>query len=402
MENAREPAAVTRRDLRLPAVLLVLQAAGALASAPHQTPPLHLGAGPWIVLVAGPLALLARRRYPVAVLWVTFALTLTPWTSWFANLSLIAAFLVTATGSHRRAAWVVIVVGYVSAVWVEPLAHGTGVSLALALALGGWLAGLVVAAETVRLRRERAADRQAARQLDIRRRVGEERLRMARDLHDVIGHHISLISVQAGVGLDLMDSQPEQARAALTAIRAVSKDALDELRAMLAALRADDETAPRSPAAGVARLPELIGHARAAGLTVRTEVAGEPAPLPVAVDLAAYRIIAESLTNVARHASRSTAVVRLRYESATLVIEVLDDGPAAAPGGSPPGAGSGIMSMRDRARALGGSLAAGPRPGGGFAVTARLPLRPAGQPDPAGQAEPTAHAGPAPSPAAGP
>jgi signal transduction histidine kinase len=231
----------------------------------------------------------------------------------------------------------------------------------------------------IRLARARAAEARAARQLDARRRVSEERLRMARDLHDVIGHDISLISVQAGVGLDLWDSQPEQARAALAAIRTVAHDALGELRAMLAALREADEDAPLAPAPGLSRLPELITLTRAAGLSVRNEVAGEPGPLPAAVDVAAYRIIQDSLTNVARHAGQASATVRLSYEPGGLGIEVSDDGGPAGPGAAPSPrtgsgiAGSGIAGMRERAAAVGGRLDAGPRPEGGFAVTARLP-----------------------------
>lgn len=263
-----------RNDLALPAVLLVLQVAAALATslshhAPHKV---HLGPVDWALVVVGPLALALRRRFPVAVLWVTFAATFPPSGSGFAYFSLIVAFFLAATGGHRRAAWVVIVAGYVSAVWLAPLAYGqaTG-SLQFALLLFAWLAVLVIAAEAFRMRREHAAERRATGQLDARRRASEERLRMARDLHDVIGHNISLINVQAAVGLDLMDTQPDQARAALAAIKEVSKDALDELRAMLLTLRQADEGAPRSPTPGLDRLPELVELTRGSGLSVRTE-----------------------------------------------------------------------------------------------------------------------------------
>jgi signal transduction histidine kinase len=199
---------------------------------------------------------------------------------------------------------------------------------------------------------------------------------MARDLHDVIGHNISLINVQAAVGLDLMDSQPDQARAALAAIKVVSKEALNELRTMLTALREDDEDAPRSPAPGLTRLPELVDLTRAAGLSVSIEVRGDVVALPTPVDLA------ESLTNVARHAGPVAATVRLTYETSLLVIEVVNyrrvvvsAGPPAAAAGPPAAAaGSGIIGMRERASALGGTLRAGPRAPGGFRVTARLPF----------------------------
>jgi signal transduction histidine kinase len=365
-----------RRDLALPAVLLVVQLTGAAATvAGHHSPTTHLGPADWVLLILGPLALLFRRRWPVAVLWVTFAATLTPSGAWSANLSLIVAFFLAAASGHRRAASIVIAVGYLCSVWLAPLAYGTPVgSLTFALALAGWLAVLVIAAEVARLRRERTVETRAARALDARRRASEERLRMARDLHDVIGHNISLINVQAGVGLDLMDTHPEQARAALAAIKAVSKDALDELRTMLGALRQGDEDAPRAPAPGLDRVDELVDLTRAAGIPVTVQTVGEARPLPAAVDLAAYRIVQESLTNVARHAGQATATVRLTHGPDRLDVEIRDDGHAPATNGSFPGSGSGIAGMRQRADALGGRLEAGPRPGGGFVVTAHLPL----------------------------
>ena len=194
----------------------------------------------------------------MAVLWTTLAVTLPPSGSPAANFSLVVAFFGAAVSGHRRAAWAAIVAGYAAAVWVGPLTFGRPVgSLTFALLLGAWLAVLVVAAEAVRLRRERLAQARATRVADAQRQASEERLRMARDLHDVIGHNISLISVQAAVGLDLMDSDPEQARAALTAIKSVSREALDELRSMLAALRQAGEQPPTAPTPGLARLPEL-------------------------------------------------------------------------------------------------------------------------------------------------
>jgi signal transduction histidine kinase len=178
------------------------------------------------------------------------------------------------------------------------------------------------------------------------------------------------------VALDLMESRPEQARGALTAIEGASRDALDELRTMLAALRRDGEDAPRSPAPGLARLHELMELTHAAGISVTVLTVGDRQPLPAAVDLAAYRIIQESLTNVARHAARSTATVRLAYDPDGLDIEVSDDGrsPAANGSSSRPGTGNGIAGMRERAVALGGRLEAGPDPGGGFVVTTHLPF----------------------------
>ena len=297
------------------------------------------------------------------------------------------AFFAAATSGHRRAAWTVLGAGYVCALWLGPLAwNRQAASPAAALFVAAWLVVLVAAAEAARMRQERRTEAAAARQLEARHRADEERLRMARELHDVIGHNISLINVQAGVGLDLMDTQPEQARAALAAVKTVSGQALGELRAMLSVLRDADEDAPRSPAPGLARLPDLISLTGPAGLAVTTDVTGSPPALPAAVDLAAYRIAQESLTNVARHAGPTTVTVRVAYGEHDLCLEITDDGCGAGthgtlnggvPTASMPGdgaGGTGIPGMRERALALGGQLEAGPRPGKGFQVRARLPL----------------------------
>jgi signal transduction histidine kinase len=369
-----------RRDLALPLVLLAVQLTGAaIASGTWQNlfSPTHaLGPVDWVLLVAGPVALAARRWHPVLVLWVTFAATLAPSGSGFTHVSMVVAFFVAATAGKQYAAWPVLALEFVWTIWLAPLAYGYGIrSLNLALALAGWLLSVAIAAEATRIRAERVAATRASRQLDQRRQQSEERLRIARDLHDVIGHNISLINVQASMGLDLIDSQPEQARAALSAIKSASKEALEELRTMLTPLRGDDDVAPRSPAPGLDRLPELIELTRAAGLDVEVEVAGKAPPMPAAVHLAAYRIIQESLTNVARHAGPARVTVRVTYDDADVRVEIDDDGTAGSGRASATGTGNGITGMRERASALGGNLSAGFRPGGGFRVSARLPVR---------------------------
>ncbi len=393
LANRRRGRDWPRRDLAVPALVLALQVAGTLGEQDHH-PLAQLGVAGWLLLAVGPLALTVRRSHPVAALWVALAATAPPFSSSAANLSLVVAFFGAATSGHRRAAWTATVAGYVIAVWLGPLAFGRPrSSLEFALLLAGWLAVMVTAAEAIRLRSERRTVTRAAQELDERRRASEERLRMARDLHDVIGHNISLISVQAAVGLDLMDSDPDQARAALSAIKTVSREALDELRSMLAALRQTGEQAPTAPTPGLARLPELAQLTRAAGLPVRIEVSGPVRTLPAAVDLAAYRIVQESLTNVARHAGPGVATVRLGYRADGVSVEVSDNGRGIPGGrlasgtasgagngtgrgtgsGTGRGTGSGIAGMTERAAALGGHLTAGPRAGGGFVVSAWLP-----------------------------
>jgi signal transduction histidine kinase/nucleoside-diphosphate-sugar epimerase len=215
------------------------------------------------------------------------------------------------------------------------------------------------------------------RQEELRRRAGEERMRIARDLHDVVAHNISVINVQANTALHLMDRQPDRARTALTTINEVSRQALAELRSVLGVLRDVDESEPRAPAPGLARLDDLADTAAAAGLAVRIEERGQRAPLPADVDLAAYRIVQEALTNSVRHSGGTNATIRIAYRKDALGIEVDDDGarrPPGRPAGQAQGTGSGIAGMTERAAALGGTLQAGPWPGGGFAVRAWLPL----------------------------
>jgi signal transduction histidine kinase len=368
-----------RRDLALPLVLLVVQLAGtAIAgkTAHLFDPQRPLGAVDWVMLAVGPVALVARRWYPVPVLWVCFAATLTPAASGFAHGSLIVAFFVASTAGKRYSAWLVLALSFAWTIGLAPLVYGAAVPPANdALLLAGWMLALVIAAEATRIRAERTAATRTSRQIDQRRQQSEERLRVARDLHDVLGHNISLINVQASMGLDLMDSQPEQARAALSAIKSASKEALEELRTMLTTLRQDDDAAPRSPAPGLNRLPELIELTRAAGLSVEVNVAGPAPPLPAVVQQAAYRIIQESLTNVARHAGQARVTVRVRYDDGDMHVEIDDDGTARPEVIPAIGTGSGITGMRERAAVLGGELSAGFRPCGGFRVSARLPVR---------------------------
>jgi len=197
----------------------------------------------------------------------------------------------------------------------------------------------------------------------------EQRLQIARDVHDVVGHGLAVINMQAGIALHVLEKRPEQAAVALDAIKRTSKEALEELRATLAVYRSGDP-APRRPAAGLGQLDALVAATAESGLTVDLDVTGDPVELPAAIDLAAYRIVQESLTNVLRHAGPAMATVRIRYEPGALVLDIADDG--RGHGTTPPG--HGIAGMRERAAALGGTLDAGPRVGGGFAVHASFPV----------------------------
>jgi signal transduction histidine kinase len=234
------------------------------------------------------------------------------------------------------------------------------------LLLPSWAIGTVV-----RLGQE---TERRARQDETRRRAFEERLRIAREVHDVVGHGLAVINLQAGVALHVVGRRPEHAEVALEAIKRSSKDALEELRGTLAVFRRpEDGGGPWRPAPGLDRLEALAAAMAEGGLPVEVAITGPRASLPAAVDLAAYRIVQESLTNVVRHAGPATAAVRASYQPDALVLEVADTGRGRPSGAARPG-GHGIAGMRERAAAVGGTLQAGPSGDGGFLVRARLPL----------------------------
>ncbi len=395
MSDVAGAAALPRRDLRplprlpqvardvLPAVGVgIVQIGGVIAAGHHQIGQRPMDAWGIALLAVGPVALAFRRRWPVGVLAVTFAATMAYWLTDFprgpAFLALLVAYVNVAMRGRRRAAWTSLAAGFVIAGLISPAVHHDHwPPWGPATALAAWLAAIGAVTEVVRVRRERVAEAASARAEEARRQASDERLRIAQELHDVLAHNISLISVQAGVGLHLLDDHPEQARPALTAIRDASRDALGELRTVLEILRAG-ESAPRAPTAGLRDLDALVSRARATGLDVVVETPdGGLGGLPPAVDLAALRVTQEALTNVVRHAGAERATVRITRGSSELVVQVDDDGHGDGTGGD--GAGQGIAGMRERARALGGNLEAGPRPGRGFRVRARLPLAAGGE-----------------------
>ncbi|KOX48756.1 sensor histidine kinase [Streptomyces sp. NRRL F-7442] len=340
------------------------------------------GLGPFghaLLLVTG-AALLWRQRYPVPVVCGTAGATLVylaagyPYGPVFAAVA-VACFSAVVSG-HRRAAWTAMgclwaghaLVAHWLYRWLPP-SGDSAASWGQELAIAAWVVAVAALSELARARREQWARERAERAQAARRRADEERLRIARELHDVLAHSISVINVQAGVGLALLDTDPEQARTALTTIKDQSKEALGEVRQVLGTLRTPGD-APRAPAPGLDRLPELVEQAASAGLTV--EVAGDPPRLPPGAGLAAFRIVQEALTNVVRHSGSRSARVRIDADRGTLRLCIDDDGPAA--GAEAGGSGNGLAGMRERAAALGGTIEAGPRPDGGFRVLAALPI----------------------------
>ncbi len=219
---------------------------------------------------------------------------------------------------------------------------------------------------------ERLNRAEADRETETQRRLTEERLRIARELHDIMAHTITVITVQAGEAHDALDGYPQQTRKALKTIREASREAMSELRATVGVLREFAEPgADRKPVPGMRDLVELVQTAGAGNLKATLEVLGEPKPLPAAVELTAYRIVQESLTNVIRHSGASRATVSVKYEPSVVTIQVDDNGQGAA---GTPADGHGVMGMRERAEAIGGKLEAGVREGGGFRVRTVLPV----------------------------
>ena len=381
--HLRAPAA--RRwavDVAIAAAVTAAQIGGTYASTswnPHHG---TAGNATYVALAVGGASLIARRRYPVGVLAVALATALWAGVSGHAGLiwlALIVAFFNAVLARKRAAAIASLLIGYAVSMWPPWLIDQRGhPSAASALGLAVFLLFMLSIAEIMRSRSQRKAALERSRTEELRRRAGEERMRMARDLHDLVAHSISVINVQANTALHLMDRQPECARPALTTINDVSKQALVELRSVLGVLRDVDDKAPLKPSPSLARLGDLVNNAATAGLAVRIHEEGQRAPLPADVDLAAYRIVQEALTNSARHSAGVNTTVRVAYGVTALVVEINDDG-VRQPSGRPPvqanGSGNGIAGMTERATALGGTLRAAPRPEGGFEVRAWLPLR---------------------------
>ncbi|KOG31861.1 MULTISPECIES: sensor histidine kinase [Streptomyces] len=343
-----------------------------------------------LIMVAGAAALVLRRRNPFAVLCFTVTISLFELVSDNRPapiaMSAVVALFTVAARTDRPTTWRV---GLVTMAVLTVAAMAFGPTHWYAqdnLGVFAWTGMAAAAGDAVRSRRafvdairERAERAERTREEEAGRRVAEERLRIARDLHDVVAHHIALVNVQAGVAAHVMDKRPDQAKEALSYVREASRSALDELRATVGLLRqSGDPEAPTEPAPGLAVLDGLLDSFRKAGLPVSVAVtrADGDKPLPATVDLAAYRIVQEALTNVRKHAGPDAeAEVSVVRVGRTVEITVLDNG-APRTGAAQPEAsgGHGLLGMRERVGALGGTLTAAPRYGGGFRVQAILPV----------------------------
>ncbi|XHM66990.1 sensor histidine kinase [Streptomyces nigra] len=338
-----------------------------------------------LLMTLGAAALVLRRRAPITVLAVTGGLSLVEFATGdprapVAMAAVVALYTVAST-TDRSTTWriglltVTVLTG--SAMLAGPLPWYSQENLAIF----AWTGIGATAGDAVRSRRavvtairERAERAERTREEEARRRVAEERLRIARDLHDVVAHHIALVNVQAGVAAHVMDKRPDQAKEALAHVREASRSALDELRATVGLLRqSGDPEAPTEPAPGLDRLDDLAGTFRNAGLRVDVARADQDTTLPAAVGLAAYRVIQEALTNVQKHAgSGARAEVSVVRVGPNIEVTVLDDGSGQDDGTA--GGGHGLLGMRERVSALRGTLTTGPRYGGGFRVHAILPV----------------------------
>jgi signal transduction histidine kinase len=334
------PLAVRRR---FPGTVLALCVASGLAFGAFFLPPFFLG--PAILVAVYSVAAYGSRWVSLAGLAV-------------AELGLAANQLTQGRFERLERSTFLLFMGIIAVAWV--LGHFVGDRQLYAAQL-----------------EERTAELEQAREELARRAVAEERLRLARELHDVVAHAMSVIAVQSGVGAHVADSRPEEVGKALAAIEATSRAALTELRRLLGVLRQNSEPqASLTPVPGLANLDSLLAEVGKAGLAVRLRVEGTPLQLPAGVDLSAYRIVQEALTNVVKHAGPAHAQVTIGYRDQEVTVEVTDDGRGAVPpvGDGRMGTGHGLIGMRERVAAFGGDLQVGPRPAGGFRVAARLPL----------------------------
>ncbi|MFF9624792.1 sensor histidine kinase [Streptomyces griseosporeus] len=366
-----------------------------LSRAVAQEEPLALWPGLVLSAVAC-AALLRRRGHPLAVLLVTTACVMAEGflgyllTPLLMGPMLVAQYTVSLRPDRRTS-------------WYSALAAAAGIALTGFVVTDSheWIIGLVNPAawvlmvasfgSYVRVRREyavaRAEHAAQEREEEARRRVIQERMRIARELHDVVAHHLALANAQAGTAAHLARTRPDQAIAMIEKLPEVTASALRELKATVGLLRQDTDAQELAPAPGLAQLPQLVATCASAGLDVSVTRAGRTRPLPPGLDLTAYRIVQEALTNVTKHAATSSARVRLDYTPDDLTLTITDEAgtrPAAAAGlpdhnrdpsrSRSRGGGYGLLGMRERALSVGGTFHAGPRPEGGFEVTCTLPL----------------------------
>jgi len=345
----------------------------------------------YALTVVAALAVAGRRRWPLVVFAGTLvvsviAIAIASPTGAISLTVMIAVYTVAQTQERRRAVLLAILAGAALALARGLLQYrgwsDARTALEPALALAALFLGWAVSSRRAYVAEieARAAQAERMREDEAHRQVDAERLRIARELHDVLAHCIATINLQAGVAAHVLNERPDHAAEALRTIKATSKQALHEMRGILGVLRDAGEAQPREPTPGLSQLERLVHATGHAGVPTTVTICGARRQLPATVDLAAYRIVQESLTNVLRHAADASAHVEISYSEDAMTISVADDGCGRSNGSAPANGhalgdlGHGIVGMRERAHALGGELQAGPQPGGGFRVSARLPI----------------------------
>jgi signal transduction histidine kinase len=344
----------------------------------------------YALVIAGSLSLVWRRQRPLTVLAFVSAVLVAYWLrdhgALLSILGLPTVYAAAAYGEPRRRAWWAMGIAFVVlmiAASVSVLDRPDGYDYLQALSVSAFLVGAIAAGVIIRNRKRifvdterRAAAAEADRLVEAERAVISERSRIAREMHDVVAHAMSVVAVQAAAGREIVHANPDKAAEVFARIETVARESLSELRRMLGVLRdRGDDDASLSPQPRIADIATSVAQSSATGVDAALLVEGEQRPLAPGVELAAFRIVQEALTNVRKHAGASaSAKVRISYQSDVLVVEVSDDGRGAASPLSAVGAGNGLIGMRERVEIYGGQLTSGPRVGGGYAVRATLPI----------------------------
>jgi signal transduction histidine kinase len=370
---ARSPVVLDWLPVLLVPVALVTDAALSAAGKP-------LGAANVLCafMACTPLALRRHVTFPVLAPLVVGGVVLVLWQLHPANtvvlIPMIALFELALSGDRRRSLWMSLAIVPCVVISVIPFASGFSHVTSIVVRNTALILLAIAAGDVLRSRRVSQQRLVEAAEQQTLRRVGQERLRIAREIHDVVAHAMTAINVQAGVAAHLLERDPGQAYDALRNIKHTSGAALADLRSTLEVLRDPSAAAPLGPPAGLGDIAELTGGLRSAGVEVSLTI-DSAADVPAPVQSVAYRIVQEALTNVARHANAAHTTVTVRRVPGAITADVIDDGTAASPtADGEPAAGNGVSGMRERAVALGGTLEAGPRAGGGWRVHAWLPM----------------------------
>ena len=385
----RDPRALV--DLVIAAVVAVLSVIEVATTSAEALPGDRAADGfAYALVIAGSLSLVWRRRAPVAVLASVTAVLVTFWLrdhgALLSILGLPALYAVGAHADDRRRAWWAMAISSVVlllAASVSVLDRPDGFAFLQAFSIAAFLGGAIGAGVLIRNRERifvdterRAAAAEADRLAEAERAVVRERRRIAREMHDVVAHAMSVVAVQAAAGREIVHANPDKAAEVFARIEAVGRESLTELRRMLGVLReTGDEEASLAPQPGIADIATAVAESSSTGVVAELVVDGYQRPLAPGIELTAFRIVQEALTNVRKHAGASaSATVRISYEPHDLVVEVSDDGRGAATSLTGVGTGNGLIGMRERVEIYGGEFTSGPRHGGGYAVRASLPI----------------------------